>query len=354
MSQKNKKFTTSPGIFLHPTYNKQIAVNLSDPTRYSIISPKSLELLSQLLKPMTYAQIIKLGYEQELVKDLIEEHLIVDTQSEEYKGLFLWEYYNWQRAAFLQFSQTNLAYADEVLGEDVSQWLSSRRSLINSYTADESYPLRYRFPHTSNDQILKSRNNQIDFNAIRDRRSCRSFSQKKVAFKEFETILTNSTQSVRIAEQSQTSGDPLYKFNSFYSWLSVFVYVQNVENLKQGLYFYDVESSKLSFIDDSLNDLLISKLVQGQEWIKGGGFCIFITVDWKRYMWTYRHARAYINLLIQIGELAEEFLIYAYSNNLAGWLTPAVSETMASKLFNIQDQDVDVMTFMKFGYEKKH
>jgi hypothetical protein len=126
-----------------------------------------------------------------------------------------------------------------------------------------------------------------------------------------------------------------------------------VSGVDRGIYFFDVEKMELKLIREGLEDTEVSNCIQGQEWIRGGGFSLLIGADWDRYSWIYRHSRAYINLLVQIGELSQEFLLPAYTKGLAGWMRPAVTESIASSLCQVQDDNVDLLYFMKFG-NKKH
>jgi len=205
----------------------------------------------------------------------------------------------------------DLDYLDNIKNTDNQlDFLKKRRSIINSYLKDEKYPKRFK--PKGKEIILGSKpkyKNSYDFNSI---------------------------------------------LNSFYSWSVIFVYIQGVQGFKKGLYFYNIDNNSLILVDNKVNDLQISKSIQNQNWISGGGFCLLIGSDWERYSWIYRHSRAYINLLIQIGEISEEFLIEAYGRNISGWMTPAVSETLSNKMCKVYNKNIDMLYFMKFGISKKN
>lgn len=99
---------------------------------------------------------------------------------------------------------------------------------------------------------------------------------------------------------------------------------------RRGVYQYDFDENALLAVGKQPSDEDLAPTIQGQNWIGGGGVSVFVIVQWDRYQWLYRHSRAYLNLLIQIGEFAQELLQAAYQLGLVGWLTPAVSESRAA------------------------
>ena len=90
--------------------------------------------------------------------------------------------------------------------------------------------------------------------------------------------------------------------------------------------------------------------MQGQRGIQGTGFVVFVVADLRGYAWLYRHSRAYIHLLIQVGELGQEMLMAATELGLAGWVTPAVHESRAGALLGLRDDDsLEVLSMVKLG-----
>jgi SagB-type dehydrogenase family enzyme len=164
-------------------------------------------------------------------------------------------------------------------------------------------------------------------------------------------LLHHATANVRMAEDSKASGDPYYLLNSFYTWLHVYVVVQGVEGIRRGVYQYDFDENALLAVGTQPSDEDLASTIQGQNWIGGGGVSVFVVVQWDRYQWLYRHSRAYLNLLIQIGEFAQELLQAAYQLGLVGWLTPAVAESRAAAMLGLDavDSDVDRYTTSSWG-----
>ncbi len=352
-SPYNKKlaYATSPFVILQ-SHDTALVFELQKKTRLSSISTEVYDALWYFIHPHTLAEAKKAGIRNEVCAVCIKEKLLI--LEREYQKLSIWEKSNWTRAAYTTFSQLNLEYAD-VVHENLTQkeYVAERRRLMDRYSKLDSYPIRYKPKGLhSSIPIVAPQQNHLDLDAIKNRRSVRSFSDEPIPRYIFESILYNSTQNVRLAKQSQKSGDLLFILNSFYAWLFLYVYIQNVDGMCPGLYFYDVETSDLYFIHDGINNANVAHMIQGQNWIGGGGFCIFIGVDWLRYAWIYRHSRAYLNLLIQVGEISEEFILSSYQAGLGCWITPAVTESEARSLFKIDNQNVDILLFMKHGMKK--
>jgi hypothetical protein len=297
------------------------------------------------------AEAVESGTVEHVINLCIDNNLVLNI--DEYKGSSLWEDYGWSRAAYLTFSQQDLEYGDYKDGDPAKlELVNVRRNLMSEYLQRDPYPVRHIFNGGKKLKLVSDNKNSIDISTILKRRSVRSFSDQSVDFATFSSILLEATVDIREAQASQM-GDSFFLLNSFYAWTVIYVYVQAVDGVKTGLYFFDVEVSSLVFVHDDIDNSKVARLIQGQSWISGGGFCLLIGAQWDRYAWIYRHSRAYINLLIQAGELSEEFILASYKRGLGGWLTPAVDENLANELCLIDEKsNVDIIHFMKFGKKK--
>ena len=101
---------------------------------------------------------------------------------------------------------------------------------------------------------------------------------------------------------------------------------------------------------DAPDDAAVLAAVQGQRGVLGPGFVIFVVADLRGYAWLYRHSRAYLHMLIQVGELGQEILMTATELGLVGWTTPAVHESRTAALLGLPDDDaIDVLSMVKLG-----
>lgn len=222
--------------------------------------------------------------------------------------------------------------------------------MMENYKREEEYPQRLSGKMSKLIDLSKPEKGPVrTLSQMFSRRSVRAFAGDPMHFNAFSAILYNSTTLVRMADQSRATRNTFFLLNSFYSWLELYIVVQNVTDLPRGIYKYEFERHSLHEVVHGILDEKIASVVQGQSWIGGSGFCVFVVVDWHRYMWLYRHSRAYINLLIQLGEFSQEIIQCACVEGMGGWMTPAVNEEAAGLLLGIDTQRCDAMFFLKIG-----
>ncbi len=278
---------------------------------------------------------------------------IVEYESSSAKAAKRWEVSSWSRMVYLLFSQTDISYlesTDEMLDSKVV--FDYRRKIINEYLDKSRYPAIVSpdcgaivFPSG----IDGSAGTEIDIDLVHRRRSIRRYSKEKVQLDCLFRILRTATENIRIAEVSKQQGDPLFLLNSFFCWVKLYVVIQGVEGILPGTYWYDSIEEKLVRLQIEYDNLKLIDCIQSQNWVGEAGFCVFISAQWDRYQWLYRHSRAYVNLLVQLGEIGQEFLNAAYSEGLGGWLTSAVHETKSAHMLGLDENAEDVLYFIKFG-----
>lgn len=344
-------FITSPLVVFWPSGLAYRAIELTRQQRYARISRPVLDVLWKFLEPLAPQVAISEGCSQDAIVVAIKEGLILPADSERFLSAKLWEDHGWTRAAFATFSQLNLSYAEENASEEpLAQLTEQRRVAMSQYLTTGQYPERALHDHLMIVELPVVQANRLpDFDSLFARRSARRFSSAAVSLEAFAGVFYEATENVRKAEESRRSGDPYFLLNSFYSWLTVYVAVQGVEGLDRGVYQYDPVLHQLRCLRRSVTNEEIAACIQHQNWIGGAGFCVFISVQWERYYWIYRHARAYLNLIIQLGEIGQEFLMSAYSRRLAGWMTPAVTESAAAGLLGLDLSTEEALYFLKLG-----
>lgn len=345
------KFITSPYLFMHANFNNFTFIDINSNEAYFDISMTVFDIIVFFTTPKTKKQARSEGYRQQDIDDCINfSFLISYTYYERVSSL--WEKHNWQRAAFLSQTQQNLKYSENIKDNSKIEDLTNfRRKLLVKYNNEFPYP-KQLFVELSPEIQLNNPTEIIncDFNSIAKRKCVRNFSKNGLSYEKFISILYNSTKTIR--EIEKTKNDIFYFLNSFYSWLNIFLVIQKVENIESGYYQYNPFKHSLLKIDNQLKNKDVLKCVQGQYWVGGSGFCLFFVVQWERYQWLYRHSRAYINLLIQLGDIGQEFLFYSCLNQVSGWMTPAVNESQVAKILKLNSKKQTAMYFMKLGIEK--
>ena len=351
------RLVTSPLFFAHEQRGgQQCALGLARRERLRSVGARAWELLHFHLEPRTTAESQAAGFNPTECEQALSSGLVVDADADATRDMFRWESNRWSRAAYLLYSQQDLRYVEPVSrAAKLSELSAFRRGQIADFQTETGYPERFRvdpvaeFPLPVPDQPITH-----SLDSMLQRRSVRSFAGTPVTARTLGAVLHHATANVRLAEDSKATGDPYYLLNSFYTWLHVYVAVQGVEGVPRGVYQYDFARSTLLAAGREPSDEELASAIQGQNWIGGGGASIFVVVQWDRYQWLYRHSRAYLNLLIQIGEFGQEVLQAGYQLGLAGWLTPAVAESRAATLLGLDEvgSDADAMYYLKLGYPK--
>lgn len=346
---QNEIYITNPVLNFHPRIKSYSCSELISNQKFDFLSLRAFYILDFFLGEKTIKEAINNGFSLESIEECIELKFILSSKSDEYLSVSQWEEYNWSRAAFITFSQQNIEYKEEI-GEIIPDLTNQRRKTLEEYENDMQYPANIAFQASEDSIELLSKTGykRISLNKIAARKSCREFRKEKVSYEDFASILYQTTQRIRDLEKTKTN-DIFYLLNSFYSWLNLYVVIQNVENLQKGVYLYNPLNNKLTSIKNNIKNSDIRSCVQGQYWMNGNGFCLFFVVQWKRYQWLYRHSRAYLNLLIQLGDICQEFLFNMPNYDLEGWMTPAIKETEAGNLLDLDPNEQEAMYFLKIG-----
>lgn len=136
---------------------------------------------------------------------------------------------------------------------------------------------------------------------------------------------------------------------SSFCCLETFVIASGVESLPNGIYFYDVLRHELILQREGDFRDTVSKICIGQQWPKRATFGLMLVCDWFGYQARYAHVRAYRNLLINAGELAQRYLVAATAFRFGNFLTPALKDQLASELFGLHDGRASPMYSLSFA-----
>lgn len=136
---------------------------------------------------------------------------------------------------------------------------------------------------------------------------------------------------------------------SSFTCLETYLVANEVDGLKSGIYFYDVRDHELVLQKEGQFSDEMSTICIGQPWPKQATFTLMITCDWLGYQARYKHPRAYRNLLINAGELAQRYLIGATSLKFSNFITPALQDVIACELFGLSDEKASPLYALSFA-----
>lgn len=127
-----------------------------------------------------------------------------------------------------------------------------------------------------------------------------------------------------------------------------YVYVNNVDSLEAGIYYYDPRRHQLhwrSALPCALGDLL-----SGQHFANDIPAGLFLSSRFDKLWWKYEHSRAYRMALIEVGHAAQTFQLAATDRGMSTWLTGALNETDIEPLLMFENPSEQVLFFVACGY----
>jgi SagB-type dehydrogenase family enzyme len=325
---------------------------MTDPrsgSRFRLTSERAAQIATAFLEPCSVAAAADAGFTPDELGEARDAGILIS--EEDQRRLGLWERYGWSRAAHLLLSQMDIPYRERHESmTDPAALRAERRAAVEEYRDSKDHP-GHRWLATG-DPVELPEPPEVSprLSALTSRRSIRGFASRPARAEQMAGALHHATRSIRTAAADRAGGDPFRLLNSFYSWAHLFVVVQGVERMPKGVFEYDWSSHRLLRSAGPPADVELLRCIQGQRGVLGTGFVVFIVADLRRYAWLYRHSRAYLHVLIQIGELGQELLMAATELGLGGWPSPAVHESRSKALLGLaEDDSVDVLSLVKLG-----
>jgi len=341
---------TSPLLYGHRGRDGRLAVSDGRTgSRFRLTSERAAEIVTVFLEPRSVAAATDDGFTADELREAREAGILVS--EDDHQRLGLWERYGWSRPAYLLFSQMDIPYREPPGSmEDPAALRVERVTAIEEYESERGQP-EYAWL-ASGEPIALPEPIEVSprLEALTGRRSIRGFSPRPPTAEQMGSALYAATVSFRAAAEDRASGDPFRQLNSYYSWAHLFVVVQEVDGVPGGAFEYDWVAHRLIRATGPVADEDLLACIQGQRGVLGTGFVVFIVADMRRYAWLYRHSRAYLHVVIQIGELGQELLMAATELGLGGWPSPAVHESRSAVLLRLPEDDaVDVLAIVKLG-----
>jgi SagB-type dehydrogenase family enzyme len=341
--------TTSPVLFAHRGRDgRLVAGDARVRARFRLSGLRAAELAAAFVEPQTVAWATEGGFTVEELEAARDAGILVSEA--ESRRLGLWERHGWSRPAHLLFSQMDIAYEDEPDAHDQDALRERRRALVEDYERADAHPESRWLAQGDVLNLPAPPPTELALSVLTSRRSVRGFSPTAPSAKELAGVLHGGTNGLRTAAEDRAGGDPFRRLNSFYSWAHLFVAVQDVEGIPGGAYEYDWRGHRLLRSAESVDEADVLASIQGQRGVLGTGFVIYLVADLRRYAWLYRHSRAYLHVLIQVGELGQELLMAATALGLGGWPSPAVHESRSAALLGLPADDaIEVLSMIKLG-----
>ncbi|MBC8954001.1 SagB-type dehydrogenase domain-containing protein [Xenorhabdus sp. PB62.4] len=289
----------------------------------------------------TFARVLEVDINTalEVISNLYESNIIQDASVTDPReeAVSHWIDRGWMEALVMHLRTRNLPYLDRNADDPIKQQRDTLSNLINKESIPDFWkiysnkkyitlPIPGVLPEEPMDQLLLRR------------RSNRPWKKKQIDQNELSTILhfaNIETRRLRKEAEQYIDSQPERLLNSSFTALESYFFAFNVSGLEAGIYHYDPLDHRVALIrhGDLCEELI--KMCIGQERIRGCACAFVISAIWLRYMYRYRHSRAYRTLMINTAELAQKYILLGTAFHFSTFLTPAFEDDYANRIMGM-------------------
>lgn len=170
--------------------------------------------------------------------------------------------------------------------------------------------------------------------ALYSRRSVRQFTNQPIPLDAMGTIVQVAAGPVEIIDHPDI-GTVLLKTSpsaGARTPIELYVYANNVDGLEPGLYHFAPLRGGLERVGTAASKTLVEKAVGGQPWLAEAAALVFYTAVLGRTSWRYENARAYRDILIELGHISQTILLTATAMGLGGVTATALVDEAVEQL----------------------
>jgi len=332
---------------------------LLESVTYDLPGPAYVSLMAKVKKPQPKAEILSLISDtlpaapaEEIFNDLLENHVLVNDHYnlEEMKGVEHWINRGWIEGLILHLKTRNISFSD-TRGDAAF----STRAALEDVIAREGLPDIWKHYESAETVNLLSPEPMPDKSleeVLLKRRSNRPWRHETMSLADLSSILHHANiEGCRVrTELEQSVGEnPELLLNSSFTALETYCLVLSVESIKPGLYHYNMKNHELELIREGLFRDEITKCCIGQSRPHGASCIFMISAVWDRFMYRYRHPRAYRTLLTNVAELGHKYLLLGTSLRLSTFMTPAFNDKYVDDFMGFNGYDEAVLYAIGLG-----
>jgi SagB-type dehydrogenase family enzyme len=181
------------------------------------------------------------------------------------------------------------------------------------------------------------------------RRTATRFRQMPLPGEVFSGLLHHGFRHSRRFHVPDVAGDVRNILQGCGFAVDPYVAAYNVEGLQPGIYRYSVFDDRLALLSPGCFRSQISHALIGHHEAKTASFTVLLVAEFERFQWRYRHERAIRNLFVDVGRMAQFFILVATAYDLACHLTPACRDASMSKLLNLDPNRQQVLHTVTVG-----
>ena len=190
------------------------------------------------------------------------------------------------------------------------------------------------YPGRARTRLLGSSGPERPFFAtLMHRTTTREFSGEPISLKQFSRIV-NTTWGRESYYPTKAFGRLLHKASPSAGArhpIEMYVIVNNVEGIPQGLHHYSVNDDSLELLKaGDLREMCV-EYCAGQDWVRQASAVFFMTAVVARTQWKYRDPRAYRALLLDTGHLSQTFLLTSTALALGAFCIGIIADLLIEK-----------------------
>lgn len=250
------------------------------------------------------------------------------------------------------YGTKNLSFAQQPGSE--SEW-----ARLYTEHCESAYNKPFPAPKATSQASCKVKLTHSSLNAglchtLNKRSTARQFTKAPIKLEELSTLLEHTLGFIErrtlndhpctLSElQNRRSSPSSGGLNS----IEGYVFINNIEYLEQGLYYYDPLRHELHRC--GITKLKLSDLLSGQNFVNTLPVGLFLTSRLDKLWWKYEHSRAYRMALIEVGHVAQTFQLLATALGLSTWITGAFNEAQIEPLLTLSPHE-ELLFFVGCGH----
>jgi SagB-type dehydrogenase family enzyme len=173
--------------------------------------------------------------------------------------------------------------------------------------------------------------------ALLSRKTYRYFNNKTSSFQLFCSTISKATlkikKNLQLIQEHKTNKLNLLK--SYGTSFNFYIVIYNVENINNGIYFYDIINNNLRSRKIGNFRQEMFEILWKQSAPLTANWSIVLVLDFESYQWRYKHERALRNLFIESGRIFQEFIISGHQNSIGSFTTPGINDERLSNLLEL-------------------
>lgn len=330
--------------------------------RVELRDPRYVSLISALGSAAERDDIARLAQElfrvshehaAELVDDLEREGILVDASAPQPLAgpIAHWDDRGWIDALTLHGLSRNIAFDDD----DPLDLDARHDELFGDLVRRVPPPpfwKTYEGPRIALPEPALLPDDRSYEEVLLSRRSNQPWRGHRLPLGELGTLLglaNRETRRLRMLAEAEWQTSPRRLLQSAFSALETYVFASSVEGVPRGIHHYDPKGHALVQIDEGLSPARVAAMCAGQERPAGAPCVLGITAVFERYMYRYRHPRAYRTLLINVSELAQKYILLATALGASTFMTPLFFDEIADELLGVDGYEEGLLEVVAIG-----